>query len=161
MIIDWTSALEATALAKALRGSVWAYPLVNAGHILGIAILIGAVVPLDLRLLGLWPSVPLAPVWWVLTRTAVFGLGLALVCGALLFITRATQYVDSSIFLVKMVCVGAGIVNALVLRAVVPENRLPARPSPSDLSPGVRIAAGVSLTAWLSALVLGRLIGYF
>ena len=46
--------LEQGALAQALAGSVWWYPLINAGHILGIALLVGGIIPLDLRLLGLW-----------------------------------------------------------------------------------------------------------
>jgi hypothetical protein len=68
LIEAWMAELEATVLAAALRGSVWAYPLVNAGHILGVALLIGSIVPLDLRLLGLWQAVPLASLWRVLTR---------------------------------------------------------------------------------------------
>ena len=99
MIGEWLVALEATAVAGALRGSVWAYPLVNAVHILGVALLVGAMLPLDLRLLGAWRSVPLAPLWRVLTRTASAGLGLAMVCGTLLFITRATEYAASGLFI--------------------------------------------------------------
>ena len=59
MIEDWAAALEATALATGLRNSVWSYPLVNAAHILGVALLVGSIVPLDLRLLGAWRSAPL------------------------------------------------------------------------------------------------------
>ena len=43
------AALEATALSQALRASIWLYPLVNTGHVVGIALLFGAIVPLDLR----------------------------------------------------------------------------------------------------------------
>lgn len=52
MLGQWLAALEATELARALRDSVWIYPLVNAGHILGVALLVGSIVPLDLRLLS-------------------------------------------------------------------------------------------------------------
>ena len=90
MIGEWTAALEATEVATALRNSIWSYPLVNTAHIFGVTLLIGSVVPLDLRLLGLWGSIPLASLWAVLTRTAAIGLGLAIIFGALLFITRAT-----------------------------------------------------------------------
>ena len=38
------------------------YPLANLAHLLGIALLVGAIVALDLRLLGFWPEVPLAAV---------------------------------------------------------------------------------------------------
>lgn len=161
MIEAWMAGLEATELARTLRGSVWAYPLINAGHILGAALLIGSIVPLDLRLICLWQSVPLAPLWRVLIRTAGFGLGLAIVCGALLFITRATEYAGSSLFIGKMVIVAVGTVNALTLHLNRPDDRTLSQRATSTLPARFRIAAGVSLAAWLSALTLGRLIGYF
>ena len=154
-------ALEATALAGALRGSVWAYPLVNAGHILGVALLVGAMLPLDLRLLGAWQSVPLAPLWRVLTRTAGAGLGLAIVFGILLFITRATEYAASGLFLSKMVVVGVGTANALALRTLVPDAVAPMRSALEKPPVRVQLAGGISLAAWLTALTLGRLVGYF
>jgi hypothetical protein len=161
MIGDWLAALEATALARALRDSVWTYPLVNAGHILGVALLVGSIAPLDLRLLGMWRSVPLVPLWRVLTRTAAAGLALAIGCGALLFVARATEYAASGLFVAKMAIVGAGAANALVLRRVAPEVVLRARPAFEMLPGRLRLAGGISLAAWLAALTLGRLIGYF
>jgi hypothetical protein len=161
MIVEWLAMLEATALAEELRRSVWAYPLINAAHILGVALLVGAIVPLDLRLLGAWRSAPLAPLWRVLTRTASAGLLLASLCGALLFVTRATEYAISNLFLSKMVAVVIGAANALVLRRVSPEDLL-RLPSSTGKPPGrIQFAGGLSLFAWLTALTLGRLVGYF
>lgn len=161
MSAEWWVALEATALAGTLRGSVWAYPLVNAAHLLGVALLVGAMIPLDLRLLGLWPSVPLAPLWRVLTRTAGVGLGLAIIFGSLLFITRATTYAASGLFLAKMAVVGVGTVNALAVRTLVPTTLTPVRSAPEQPPVRVQVAGGLSLVAWLTALTLGRLVGYF
>jgi hypothetical protein len=161
MIGAWLAELEATALARALRDSVWTYPLVNAGHILGVALLVGSIVPLDLRLLGVWRSVPLAPLWRVLTRTAAAGLVLAIGCGALLFVTRATEYAASGLFVCKMAIVAAGTANALVLRMAAPDELLRAWPALEMAPRRVQLAGGVSLAAWLTALTLGRLVGYF
>ncbi len=158
---EWLAGLEATALAAALRDSVWVYPLVNAGHILGVALLVGSIIPLDLRLLGAWRSVPLAPLWQVLTRTAASGLALAVVFGSLLFITRATEYAASGFFIAKMVVVGAASANALVLRRVVPGEISSIGPATGKPSRRLWLAGGVSLAGWLIALTLGRLIGYF
>ena len=161
MIDEWAAALEATALAAALRNSVWSYPLVNAAHILGVALLVGSIVPLDLRLLGAWRSVPLAPLWGVLTHTAGVGVLLAIIFGALLFITRATEYVASNLFIAKMVFVGLGTASALSLR-------MRSRVHVSEMTSGqwkpparLRLAASISLVSWLTALTLGRLVGYF
>ncbi|HEX2479362.1 MAG TPA: hypothetical protein VHK45_08790, partial [Geminicoccaceae bacterium] len=54
-------ALVASAPAQWLRFSRWGYAAVNTTHVLGIALLVGAILPLDLRLLGLWRSVTLEP----------------------------------------------------------------------------------------------------
>jgi hypothetical protein len=161
MIEQWAAALEATDLAVALRNSVWSYPLVNAAHLLGVALLVGSIVPLDLRLLGAWRSVPLAPLAGVLTRIAGTGLVLAIIFGMLLFITRASEYITSNVFISKMVVVAVGTANALALRMTwltgVSERTSTDGKTPARL----QIAAGVSLVTWLTALTLGRLVGYF
>ena len=152
--------LEATALASGLRHSTWAYPLINAGHILGAALLVGAIVPLDLRLLGAWSSIPLSAVWRLLTRTAAAGLLLAVVCGMLLFITRATHYVNSALFLSKIALVVVGMANALALQVMMPGMGSIEHAMSVKIPWYVRSAAGLSLATWLSVLLLGRLIGY-
>ena len=155
------AALEATALARWLRDSVWAYPLVNAGHILGVALLVGAIVPLDLKLLGVWRTLPTGPLWHVLTRAAGAGLVLAAMCGAMLFITRASEYVASNLFLCKMAAVALGIANAVALRGFVPSDRSSTQQGADQSTGRLRTAAAISLLAWLTALALGRLVGYF
>jgi hypothetical protein len=161
MIWEWLAGLEATTLARALRDSVWVYPLVNAAHILGVALLVGSIIPLDLRLLGAWRSLPLAPLWRVLTRTAGAGLAMAIVFGALLFSARATEYAASSLFLSKIVIVGVGMVNALALRAVAPDDLSRMRSTTERMPRRLQLAGGISLAAWVTALTLGRLVGYF
>lgn len=154
------ASLEASPPAVFLRGSLWVYPAVNTGHIIGIALLIGGVIPMDLRLLGLWPKVPLLPLLQVLMRTAAVGVSLALICGFLLFITRASSYVGSDVFIVKMIFVSAGLVNGLILRLALSPKNPPQWVLASNAPPAVKLAASISLGAWLMALILGRLIGY-
>jgi hypothetical protein len=155
------AAVEGTGLARALRDSVWVYPFVNAGHILGIALLVGSIVPLDLRLLGAWRSIPLASLWHVLTRTAAAGLLLAATFGLLLFATRATEYIASGFFIAKMAVVALATANAVSLRLFRPAT-FSAEAFRTGAPPRrLRIAAGMSLLGWLTALTLGRLVGYF
>jgi hypothetical protein len=160
MAADWLAALEASAPSAALRGSVWAYPLVNAAHLLGVALLVGGVVPLDARLLGAWRTVPADGLWRVLTRTAGAGLALAVGTGALLFSVKATAYARSPWFLVKMAVVAAGACNVLVIHRLA-ARRPPGQGGQLAPSPATRVSAGFSLAAWLAALALGRLVGYF
>lgn len=161
MIEQWAAALEATDLAVALRNSVWSYPLVNAAHLIGVALLVGSIVPLDLRLLGAWRSVPLAPLGGVLTRIAGAGLVIAMIFGTLLFITRASEYITSNIFISKMVVVAVGTANARALRMMWPAHVSEITATDGKTPARLQLAAGMSLATWLGALTLGRLVGYF
>ncbi|MDJ0623159.1 MAG: hypothetical protein QNJ17_09340 [Desulfocapsaceae bacterium] len=154
------ASLDQSPLALLLRGSIWIYPAVNTCHILGIALLVGSIVPLDLRLIGIWSRVPLAPLLRVLSTTAALGIGLTLISGMLLFITRASAYMGSTVFLAKMIIVTAGLVNGLIVRRVLSPNNLPVWVDNDRVPPTVRTMAGFSLLTWTMALVLGRLIGY-
>ena len=148
------AALEATEAAQFLRGSRWGYVAVNAAHILGFALLVGAIVPLDLRLLGAWRSIPLATMARVLVPVAAAGLGLAVLAGLLLFAVRAREYAGLEVVQIKLVLVIAGGLSAVTLHAAGGwrlERAGPAR---------LACHAVVSLTCWLGALVCGRVIAF-
>jgi hypothetical protein len=142
-------ALEATVLAQHLRGSTYTYPLVNALHIIGIALLFGGIAPLDLRLLGAWRFVPPAPLLKVCRQVAAFGLVLAVSMGFLLFAVRATEYAAKPAFLLKMALLALALANiALAERALARGG-------------GLRLSAALSLTLWLAVILAGRAIAYF
>ncbi|MEX0731765.1 MAG: hypothetical protein WED00_14740 [Aquisalimonadaceae bacterium] len=158
---EWLAALEAAPVVAALRGSMWVYPLVNAAHILGVALLVGGIVPLDLRLLGMWRPIPPGYLWQVLTRTAATGLVLAVLTGALLFSTRATEYAVSGLFLSKLLIISLGVINVVIVHRAAARQAWRMNSTTGPLPWRFRAAAGVSLAAWVSSLALGRLIGYF
>jgi hypothetical protein len=151
--------LDDSAFSQWLRASFWVYPLINTVHVLGIGLLIGGILPLDARLLGLWPTVPVDALTRTVLPCALVGCGLALVSGPLLFAVQPLDYATKPIFWLKMSVVAAGVGNALLLR----RSR-----SWRSLGPGwrgvpptrLRWAGGLSLGLWLSALALGRLLAY-
>lgn len=147
-------ALEQAAPIVALRESTFAFPLVNALHIIGIALLFGAIVSLDLRLLGWGRGAGSADsLATLLVPVAIAGLLIAIPAGLLMFATDARAYAASPLFQAKMVLVALAIGNALWLRVA-------ARRGPT---PRLRaaFAAAASILLWLGAIVLGRLVGYF
>jgi hypothetical protein len=156
----WADGLQASDLSRTLRASLWLYPMVNAGHVIGVALLFGAIVPLDLRLLGLWRTLPVAPLARVLVPTAVAGLLLATANGALLFAARPLDYLREPLFGLKLLLVTFAVANALALR------RLPwghgwRETAGSQRAPaGARWAAALSIALWLAIIVIGRLLGY-
>lgn len=159
MLYELLAAIEQAPLAAMLRGSVWLYPLVNAAHIVGIALLFGAIVPLDLRLLGAWKSLSLTALARILLPVAITGLTIAIVAGALLFITDARAYAGSPWFQAKIAFVALAVMNALMLRLVPAWRRRTEAGSPKGA--GLRLAGAASIGLWLGAIVFGRLVGYF
>jgi hypothetical protein len=114
-----------------------------------LALLVGAIVPLDLRLLGAWRDLPLTQAAGLLRPVAAAGLALAVTCGALLFVTQATDYVASGWFRLKMALLAAALANVA------------AHPRLSALTAARRrMAACLSLLLWPAILVCGRMIGY-
>jgi len=142
-----------------LRRSRWAYPLVNTGHIAGLALLFGAIVPLDLRLLGLWRSVRLTELARVLLPVAVAGFAIAVVMGALLFAVRAEKYASLPLFQLKMILIVCALANALVLHFSTAWARAGAG---TDAAPAwrLRLAAVLSIGLWSSVIICGRMLGY-
>lgn len=142
--------------AVLLQQNGTAYLLVNASHILGLALLIGAILPLDLRLLGFFRSVPVATLAPVLSRMAGIGLGLALVTGAWLFTVRPVEYARNAAFLWKL-----GLL-ALALANIALQHRSAAygRALAGDVTAAMRWRAAASVTLWLSVLLAGRWIGF-
>ena len=152
--------LEALAewpLAVALRNSAIVYPLVSAAHIASIGLLLGAVVTLDLRLLGAFRSHSIGHLAPPLMGVATVGLVAATVTGFLLFSTRPVAYAQNPAFLAKIGLLGFAVSNALVLR-FHPWWRGGARHG--EVPVFVQAAALFSLLCWLSAIVAGRWIGF-
>ena len=146
--------LEGTAVAQTLRTSRWLYAATNTAHIFGIALLVGAIVPLDLRLLGWWPDVPREKLVRVLVPVAATGLALAVVAGGLLFSVRASEYAGVGFLQAKLALVAIGTLAALALHH--------AHGFLLDTASDRRLAghAILSLVCWPTALLCGRLIAF-
>lgn len=147
-------ALEGAGFAQYFRSARWGYAVLNAGHILGIALLVGAILPLDLRLLGLWRSVDRSQLVRVLVPTAAAGLALAAVAGLLLFSVRAGEYAALAVFRIKLLLILAGAILALLVH--IRHGFLLHDASDATL----RRHALVSMVCWLGALICGRLIAF-
>ena len=154
----WAVALETSGLGEAMRQSAWFYPTANLLHLLGLVLLVGAILPLDLRLLGVGRAVPAAALSRLLTPLAAAGLLLLLGTGFLLFAADAGPLADHPMLLRKWALITLGIANALLFRALW-NRRLDAwdRHAPAF----GRAQAALSVAIWLSAAAAGRLIAYY
>lgn len=140
-----------------LRASGTAYLFVNAAHILGLGLLLGAIVPLDLRLAGLWRQLPLQVLLPFSSRAAAAGLGLALVTGLWLFTVRPHEYLDNAAFQFKLGLLLLALIN------IAWQHRSPALARSlrdGTLATGLRLRAAASTLLWCAVLLAGRWIGF-
>lgn len=146
-----------TAMASVLRQSAIAYPLASSAHIAGLGLLVGAVITLDLRLLGLIRRGTISELAPLMSRLAACGLLLAIVTGIMLFSVQPAHYLGNNAFLLKLAIIGLGLLNVLVV------HRLPgwrALRSGQPVVPLLKLTAVLSLTLWLAALLAGRWIAF-
>lgn len=156
-ICDWALALEHSALGEWMRTSSIAYPLANIAHLLGLTLLIGPLLLLDLRLLGFARRFDLAATYTILSAWAGFGLLILFVAGSAMFAADATPLLRNPMMQLKLIGIGAGIVNALAFRQL-----WRARLAGWDVrAPFIgRVQAAASIAMWLTTAALGRLIAY-
>ena len=157
-------ALEASGLGQAMRQWLWLYPSVETVHLVGIGLLFGSIAVLDLRLLGFSRHLSVRTLAkHVLPWTAASFL-LIIPSGLLMFTAHATEFIQSEVFVLKMLLIMAAGLNAALFHTLVypsvdvwdaDEMRGLAPP------PSARLSAGVSLLVWISVIACGRLLAYF
>ncbi|WVT74148.1 DUF2214 domain-containing protein [Sinorhizobium chiapasense] len=153
-LVEWIAGWP---VGAALRRSALLYLLVNAAHILAIGLLIGAILPLDLRLLGLVGEAPVAVLGPFLARAAVIGLALAVVTGLCLFSVRPSAYLANPAFLTKLAFLTLGTLNALSVRM---SRGWSVAIAGGTIALRLRVQALGSFILWLGALLAGRWIGF-
>lgn len=152
--------LETSGVGRWMREALWAYPAVETVHIIGLALLFGTIVIVDLRLLGLGRSVSAVAVTRNVLPWTLAGFGVAAVTGSLMFTAHAADFATLPIFLVKMTLIVLGGLNAAWLHVGALKNA--GQWEVATLPPRrVRTAAAVSLLLWIGVIACGRLLAYF
>lgn len=137
-------------------GSLWAFPGILLMHTYGMAVLVGVIAAIDLRILGFAPAIPLSPlrkflplVWlafWVNAMT-----------GTMLLMADATSKMVNPDFGIKMLFIACAVVTQLLIqKRVFGDPDVDARPSTSN----AKTLAVMSLVCWLGAITAGRLLAY-
>jgi hypothetical protein len=155
-ILTFVTWLDNSALAHGIRDSRWLFPVIEACHLLGLAVLGGCVLIVNMRLLGMGlrgqsaSEVASDVKPFMLTSLAVM-----LVSGFLLFASEAIKCSDNTAFWVKMSCLALAIIATFTIqnRAIQIEGR-------SRGAFQVKLAALVSVLLWAGVGVSGRWIGF-
>jgi len=138
--------------------SLFAYTFVLSLHAMGLAVVVGLSAAVALRLLGLAPQVPLAP----LARLFPFmyvGFWVNALSGLALLSANPTGMLGNPLFYVKMGCIVGGVLVMRLLRARVFDRTVLASRD-GEPPPGTRRLALASLICWGAAIVVGRLTAY-
>jgi hypothetical protein len=153
--LEW---LQGTWVGVLVAESLWGYPLLETIHTLGMAMLIGSLGLINLRVLGYKPELPLINARQLLPL-AWTGFTLNAISGSLLFTSSAVEFFYSYTFRIKMILIVLGGINAALLaRRVFKEAA--AGTSPAPASAGTKWIATTSLIFWFGAICAGRLVAY-
>jgi hypothetical protein len=156
-ICQWVDNTRWSAL---LRQSNWAFPALDTVHTLGIVLVAGTILLVDLRLLGLGlRSVPVAQLVARIVPATLWGFAFMFASGALLFSTEAVKMYQSSAFRVKVILIALAGLNALVFHRTV--YRDVANWDTASVTPvRARLAGLLSLLFWIAIIAAGRAIAY-
>ncbi len=154
------ASLEASRLATGIRNSLYLFPLIESVHVIGLTMVFGTILIIDLRLLGLastrrpFTAIASDVLTWTWLAFAVTA-----TTGALMFITNAGTYYHNVYFRTKMALLVLSGINVLAFeltarRSVHRWDRNPAAPAAG------RTIAAVSLVVWISVIFLVRWVGF-
>jgi hypothetical protein len=153
-------ALEQSGFSAGIRQSPWLYPTANVGHIVALVFLAGALAVMDVRLLGGFAATEPAP---VLARARLFAIaalaGMA-VTGFMLFAAEASHLALNPVFRLKLVLVGAGLVNVAIYEFWA-RRAVESLPAGAAMPAAAKIAGFVSIGIWVAVAACGRAIAYF
>jgi hypothetical protein len=149
--------LEATSLAEFIRVSTVGYPTAIAAHSIGLAVMAGPVLMLDLRLLGRFQGIPYESLSRIL-GVAWIGFIINFLSGLALFAAQATSYLTNIPFLVKIALVLVGAISAAQQQSVIGKHA--ASWNATGVPASVKVVAVCSIFFWVGAIVTGRLIAY-
>jgi len=155
-VFEW---LENTSLAIWVGESLWGYPIMLGTHAIGLAIVVGIFVMLDLRMLRVIRGVSFNA-FPSLFRLAWIGLLFNTVSGSALFSSQATTFVESAPFLIKIASVIAGVVLGIFIQRRLRSRAADWDAADTNIESSATALAALSLVCWIGAIFAGRLIAY-
>jgi uncharacterized protein DUF6644 len=152
-------AIEASSLARWMREALWAYPAVETMHILSLGLVVGSVVIVDLRVLGLSREVSVSRLSRLALPWTVGAFVVAMLTGLLMFTAHAEDFLGNRVFAVKMGLLllagtNAGILHTGPWRSIAQWDTGAMPPA------SARVQAGLSIAIWIAVVACGRLLAY-
>ena len=134
-----------------LKSSVWAYPALEVAHICGIALLLGNLVLLELRVFGRGAALNVKALASLSLGIAGVGFCLAALSGLLMFASQAAELLTNRVFTLKMILLMLAGCNAAWFHG---------RGSLDKLDALARWQMVLSTLIWLAVITCGRWLAY-
>jgi hypothetical protein len=152
--------LQNTAWGTAIRESTWVFPIIEGTHVLALALSVGTLVVVDLRLAGcIMRREPVSEVSGQLMPWSVAGFAIMLITGSLLFWSQPLKAYGSIFFRIKIALLFLAMVNALVFELTL--RRTIATWDRAETPPlHARIAAILGIVLWAGVIAAGRTMAY-
>jgi hypothetical protein len=159
-LADLIAYFENSPLADSIRENDVLFPLIESVHVVSICLVVGSILAVDLRLLGL-ASVQrsvsrvtqgILPLTWCAFLVALSS-------GSLLFISNATKYLGNGYFVAKILLIGAAGLNMAIFHAISAKDLARWESEATPPLPA-RLAGGLSILLWVAVVACGRWIGF-
>jgi hypothetical protein len=159
-LADLIAPLETSGLADSIRENDLLFPLIESVHVLSICLVVGSILAVDLRLLGLASiNQPVSRVTRGILPLTWSAFVVAVASGSLMFISNAAKYLDNGYFVAKLLLIGAAGVNMAIFHAISARD-LPRWENESAPPLRARLAGGFSIFLWIAVVACGRWIGF-
>ena len=145
-------------LTQWIQLTYWLWPVLEITHFIGLSLLLGGLIVIDLRMAGHFKALNLTATHQLLPLV-LLGFGLNLVTGVLFFYGDPLRYSVNIGFQIKMVLVTLAGLNALLYYWKIRPVMSTWDPH-ADSPPIAKFVAYASLTVWTGVLLCGRLIPY-
>jgi hypothetical protein len=157
---DLISYFEDSALADNIRENDVLFPLIESVHVVSICLMVGSILVVDLRLLGLASvSRPVSRVTSGILPLTWSAFAIAVASGGLLFISNATKYLANGYFVAKILLICAAGLNMAIFHAISARD-LPKWENDKTLPRQAQFAGALSILLWVSVVACGRWIGF-
>jgi len=157
---EFISYFEDSALADNIRENDLLFPLIESVHVVSICLVVGSILVIDLRLLGLASlNRPVGRITNAILPLTWSAFAVAAASGLLLFISNATKYLENGYFLAKVLLICAAGLNMVVFHGISAKD-LPRWENEAALPLPARLAGGLSILLWVAVVTCGRWIGF-
>ena len=158
-ILQWvTSAIAVSGLDDLIMGNRYVFPALEILHFLGLCLLFGALLIIDLRIMGFATGLPLSRVS-LFARIAVVGFGINVLTGMLFLTGDAARYLVNVAFWLKMFLIAMAGANTAYFAARV-QPKLETSRCYADVALDAKLVACLSLVLWTCVIIAGRFIPY-